>query len=161
MENGGYQESDMNENLDGKGREELNTWIKKQLDAAVWKLIDQGEIESVMVEAKPAWVLPFQILIGKIRARGQSSGFTWFICGEILTDFLDFSVASTPRDAARHFAMKWQLEAARNQERTEPQPTGSASQLSRQGTGGQWTEQAEALYELVEDKRLWLQQNGF
>ena len=147
----------MDENHDKPRREELNAWNKKQLNAAVRKLMDQGAIDSLIVEAKPAWVLPFQILIGKVRAQGQSTDFKWFICGEIPTDHLPSSVATTPRDAARHFVMKWQLAAARFQQRTEQNPSVTTSESQREDPGKQLSDNAEALYGLVEDDRLWLQ----
>lgn len=150
----------MEDNLDKPGREELNAWMKKQLDAAVRKFMDQGAIDSLIVEAKPAWVLPFQILIGKIRPQGQSREFEWFICGEIPTDYLASSVAATPRETAKHFVMKWQLAAARHQEKTEQNPSETTTESQQEGLGRQLADHAEALYELVEDDRLWLQKPG-
>jgi hypothetical protein len=149
----------MDENLDKPGREQLNAWTKKQLDAAVRKLMNLGVIDSMIVEAKPAWVLPFQILIGKIRAHGQAKDFDWFICGELPTDFVGYEVASTPREAARHFAMKWQLEVARHKDLSGQESPGPVRQLGE--TGSQLAETAEALYELADDESLWLQQDGF
>ena len=147
----------MEENLEKPGREELNAWIKKQLDTTVRKLMAQGAIDSLIVEAKPAWVLPFQILIGKVRAQGQSGDFEWFICGEVPTDYLASSVATTPRETAKHFVMKWQLAAARHQEKAEQSPSATAPESQQQDPGKQLADHAEALYEVVEDDRLWLQ----
>jgi hypothetical protein len=149
----------MEENLDDPGREQLDAWTKKQLDAAVRKLMDLDVIDSIIVEAKPAWVLPFQILIGKIRAHGQAKDFEWFICGELPTDFAGSAVASTPREAARHFAMKWQLEVARQKDLPGQESPGPVSQLSE--TGSRLAETAEALYELADDESLWLRKDGF
>ena len=149
----------MEENLVKPGREQLKVWTKKQLDAAVRKLMDLGTIDSLIVEAKPAWVLPFQILIGKIRAQGHSKDFEWFICGEVPTDFLESTVASNPREAARHFAMKWQLEVARHVELSGQTFPGPIPQLREPGS--QLVETAEALYELADDERLWQQKEGF
>ena len=148
----------MAKNLDDLGREKLDAWTKKQLDAAVRKLMNLGVIDSMVVEAKPAWVLPFQILIGKIRAHGQAKDFEWFICGELPTDFLESTVASTPREAARHFAMKWQLAVARHKDLPGQESPGPVPQLSE--TGSQLAETAEALYELAEDESLWLQKDA-
>lgn len=146
----------MDENLDNPRREKLNAWIKEHLNASVRKLMNEGAIDSLIVEAKPAWVLPFQILIGKIRAQGQPVDFIWFICGEVPTDFLESKVASTPREAARHFSMKWQLEAARHQNLTDQKPPQPVSELHDPGT--HLVDQAEALYALADDTRLWQQQ---
>jgi hypothetical protein len=151
----------MNEDLNGTEQEKLKTWVKTQLDSAVWKLIDQGDIKGLMVEAKPAWALPFQILIGKIRAQDESKEFKWFICGEVPTDFLESTVATTPREAARHFAMKWQLQAARYQNSKGHNLSGPAPESSQDDPGNQLVDKAEALYALAGDAGLWQQQDGF
>lgn len=151
----------MNEDLNGPGQEKLKTWVKTQLDSAVWKLIDQGDIKSLMVEAKPAWALPFQILIGKIRAQDKSKDFKWFICGEVPTDFLESTVATTPREVARHFAMKWQLQAERDQNLKGHNLSGPGPESSQDDPGNQLVDKAEALYELASDAGLWLQQGSF
>ena len=150
----------MEESIDQTKQEELKAWIKKQLDDAVQKLMKQGDVEGLLVEAKPAWVLPFQILIGKIRPQGQTRGFQWCICGEVPTDFLQSSIAITPRDALRHFSMKWQLEAARHHDKVTQGLSGPESESVREVGGVQLSEMAEALYELVDDARLWLQEGG-
>ena len=149
----------MNDKLDKSGRAELDSWIKKHLDSAVRKFIKQGKIDSLIVEAKPAWVLPFQILIGKIRAQGSSKEFDWFICGEVPTDYLESSVASAPRDAAKHFAMKWQLAAARHQQKIGQNPVAITQESQKKDPAAQLVSQAEALYTVVEDDRAWLQQD--
>jgi hypothetical protein len=149
----------MNENENNPGQEKLNAWIKTQLDGAVSKLTDQGRVNSLLIEAKPAWVLPFQILIGKIRAQGDPSKFDWFICGDFPTDFLESTVASTPRDAARHFSMKWQLQVARQQAMDNQPPLGP--DLDPDEIDTQLAEKAEALYGLVENTGLWQQESSF
>ncbi len=148
----------MDENLETPRREQLKAWTKKQLDTAVRELMNLGVIDSLIIEAKPAWVLPFQILIGKIRARGQSKNFGWFICGEVPTDFLKSTLAATPRDAARHFAMKWQLKAARHRRMASQEPGGTEPESGQEDPGDQLVFKAEALYSLVDDARLWLQE---
>jgi hypothetical protein len=151
----------MNENLNSPDQEKLKVWIKTQLSTAVRKLTDQGNVESLLIEAKPAWALPYQILIGKIREQGESNRFQWFICGEVPTDFLESAVATTPRDAARHFAMKWQLQAARYQEIVNQDLARPTPKFYRNELGGQLADMAEALYALVNDERLWLHKGSF
>lgn len=150
----------MNDKLDKNWRVELDSWIKKHLDTAVQKFIKQWQVDSLMVEAKPAWVLPFQILIGKIRIPGTTKEFYWFICGEVPTDYLDSSVASTPRDTAKHFALKWQLAAARHQQKSEQNPIALTQESLQDDPSAQLVGQAEALYAVVADDRLWLQQDA-
>ena len=151
----------MDVNQENRGQEELKVWIKTQLDVAVQKIIKHGNIDSLIVEAKPAWVLPFQILIGKIRAQGDGNEFQWFICGEAPTDYLESALAATPREAARHFAMKWQLGAARYQEQAgQDEAADKEADTNWQEPVEQLVEKAEALHALVDDTRLWLQKNN-
>ena len=47
-----------------KSREEqLMEWTEQTLQETVQQLLDRGITDTALVEAKPAWVLPFQILI--------------------------------------------------------------------------------------------------
>jgi hypothetical protein len=120
--------------------EQLQAWVKQQLDAAVQVLMKQGPVESIVVEAKPAWVLPYTLLIGKIRDQARLGGFSWFICGDAPLTHADSSVAATPREAARHFALQWQLTAA------------------RQGKAGEdLAIKAGALYQIVDEDTFWQQ----
>jgi len=147
----------MDENTDQPNQEELDAWIKKQLDGAVRKSMKLAGMDSLIVEAKPAWVLPFQVLIGMIRKQGQSGSFDWCICGEVPTDFLPSSMASSPREAAKHFSMKWQLAAARNESGDGQDPVANADGAQQDNTGEQLIDHAEAVYSLVENDSLWLQ----
>jgi len=147
----------MNQNIDKPDLEGMDDWIKKNLGAAVHKLIDKGVIDSSVVEAKPAWVLPFQILIGKIRSNEQQENFKWFICGEVPTDYLESAVAETPREVARHFSMKWQLTASRYQGRKIDLST---SEIAQEDVINNLISQSQDLYSLVEDNSLWLQKNN-
>jgi hypothetical protein len=142
----------MNLNTDKPDPKELDTWVKKTLNTAVNKFMYKGHIDSSIVKAKPVWVLPYQILIGKIQVESQPQSFTWVICGELPTDFLEGAVATTPKDIAKHFSLKWQLTATQFQKKdiekaeSQPQQDDAANNL---------VSHAEALYKLTEDERLW------
>jgi len=116
----------------------LQAWIRRQQGAAVHELMERGLVASPVVEAKPAWVLPHTLLIGKIRDQSWVGEFYWFICGEAPLTHAPSSVAATPREAARHFALQWQLTAVRRGE-----------------AGNQLAEKAEALYQLVDEDVFW------
>lgn len=144
-----------------ENREELENWIKSTLDSAVKELMDRNIVDVLVAEAKPAWALPFQVLIGKIRERGQVVGHTWFICGDrIPTDHVHSSKASSAREAARHFALKWQLRAAREQQSYSDSAgkwmPGARSAHGKDGL----VAQAEGLYELVMADQLWQEETG-
>jgi hypothetical protein len=152
------QSKDPQDNPESDVDKELKEWIKEQLHEAVRELGDKGIVESIIVEAKPAWVFPFQILLGKIREKDQSGGFAWFICGEeIPTDYMHSSKASSPREAVRHFSLKWQLKATRKNE-AHLKSAGKWMPGTQLDHGNnQLVEQAEALYELVNEDSLWHQ----
>ncbi|MCU0988836.1 MAG: DUF4826 family protein [Xanthomonadales bacterium] len=118
--------------------EKLNAWVKQRMDGAVRELMQRGVVEDVVVEAKPAWVFPFTLLIGRIRDQSGRAGFDWFICGDAPLSHVDSKMAATPREAARHFALQWQLDATRAGE-----------------AGADLVKKAEALYELVQQDALW------
>lgn len=117
----------------------LRTWIREQLDAAVGKINELQVFDDPFIESKPAWVLPMQILVGKVRAQSDPRSFSWFVCGEVPLDHVDAAAATSPREALRHFAMKWQIDASRLD------PDAAASLI----------DDAQSLYNLTEDDRLW------
>jgi len=148
-----YQSPESSAERTRRGEEKLQAWINEQLKAAVGELTRKQVFGGFLVEAKPAWVLPFQILIGKVRERGQSKAFDWFICGEVPTDQINSDAASTPREVARYFALKWQRDA--EQRRGRPDGNSADPAASPQVLDQQLVKQAEALYALVEDPRVW------
>jgi len=118
--------------------EAIEAWIKKSMDGMVQELMDRGVLDSIVAEARPAWMLPFTLLIGQVREHGKTGGFDWFICGDGPTTVANSKVATSPREAARHFALQWQLESSR-----------------KGAEGAELSQKAGALYELVEDQELW------
>lgn len=120
--------------------DEVDAWLYSLINDATVALGKSGLFDDPLLDIKPAWILPKKILIGKVRAHGNPVGFRWFICGDTRLDHVGDDVAGTPREAARHFSLKWQLDASRL-------------------AGDQrhaLTRQAELLYGLVADDRLWV-----
>ncbi len=118
----------------------VDAWLRETLDAAVELSTNLGVVEDALVEARPIWSLANKVLIGQIREANERSTFTWVICGEFPTDHIGSSAAATARDAARHFSLKWQLDAARQ---TDP------------SIADKLIEKAEELYEIAEEDSLW------
>jgi hypothetical protein len=150
----------MSEQSEGRESEELAAWTRKMLDAAVEEILNLGILQEVIVEARPAWTLPHKIMIGQVRNSGERRNFHWFICGEVPTDYLDSAAATTPREAARHFVMKWQLEAARCQDLSVQESLGMDPTKRWDLIGRNLAEKAEALYTLVDDETIWQQHTG-
>jgi hypothetical protein len=124
--------------MESSREEQLREWTEQTLQTTVEELLERGITNTPLVEARPAWVLPFQILIGKIREQGDETGFWWFIGGDLPTDHVESSAAQSVREAARYFALRWQIRAANDKD-----------------AGSELAERAEALYQLAEDEQLW------
>jgi hypothetical protein len=147
--------TDLSMNLPGGGSEEATAWTKEKLEQAVGEMMRLGIVTDALVEARPVWALPNKIMIGQVRDAGDPAAFKWVISGEVPTDYLDSAVGSTPREAARHFAMKWHLESARCQDPSARNTPDPGPEQDRDDIGRQLAERAEALFALVEDENLW------
>jgi hypothetical protein len=128
-------------------------WIKGQLEAHGRHVAGRGLIESGRLRAHHAWSLPGRLCISRVAAVHNQAQAYWVISGEVPTDEVDARVAPTAREAARHFALKWQMMAARVGDR---RPTGD------DGKPDAWTEvgdklaqTAEALYAVTQDDGKW------
>ena len=89
-------------------------WAKARLAEAIDDLSNNGVIETPFVEARLAWMLPQQFFIAELRESSTSPAALWLIGGDTApTDHVDVALADSPRDAARHFGMKWQLSVER------------------------------------------------
>lgn len=86
---------------------------RSQLGEALSQLRAAGTIEESIMEARPAWYLPFKIVLGQSRTGPGDANFIWVIGGKVPIDCLPSSIATTARDAARHFSLKWQLDSER------------------------------------------------
>jgi len=101
------------------------------------------------------WIIPHRAMLGRVWPKhGAPAPKLWVITGVVPTDHAEANAAKTCREAARYFAMKWQLEAARL-----GKGTGSAM-----GEGKvDWSEmedniarRAEWLHDLLQDNRRWM-----
>lgn len=135
--------------------DETLIWAKKELDKVIKEVTDQGAIESPLVEARPAWTKPFDVVIGQLRDQGVQTEFLWVIGGLVPSDCIHSRVAATPRDAARHFSMKWQLEAARYEDPAERQRLGLDPTVDWEACAKALIAKANYLYKIVEDDQLW------
>lgn len=108
------------------------------------------------------WTLPHRLFIGKIWPKSDKSRAFWVISGsDIPTDHIEASLAETAREAAKHFAMKWQLQSARLED------LGSSSAAGDETKDVNWAQvanrlqvQAEALYALVDKDDIWVRTEG-
>ena len=131
------------------------SWAKEELNRAIGVITDQGVIDSPLVESRPVWMKPFDIVIGQLRDQGVQTEFLWVISGSVPTDCLHSNVAASARDAARHFSMKWQLEASRCEDPAERQRLGLDPATDWEAHSKALTARAEYLYDIVDDSQFW------
>ena len=147
----------MTESKTEKDNEALKKWFKPILDDVVKEMIARKAIVGAAVEASPAWVFPNQILIAKVWGMGQKTRFVWTISGEgVITDHIAGSMAATPKDAARHFALKWQMDADRLRQVGNSKSPAGNTDTHMGGYADKLVKDAESLYDLTEREDIWL-----
>ena len=147
----------MTESKTEKEREALKDWFKPLLDAVVQEMLKRNAVTGTAVEASPAWAFPNKILIAKVWGMGQKTRFIWTISGEgVITDYIAGSMAATPKDAARHFALKWQMDADRLREVGKSKGPTDDAQLQMSNYANKLIQDAESLYDLTERDEVWL-----
>ena len=138
-------------------KEQLKSWYKPLLDAVVQEMLKRNAVVGTAVEASPVWVFPNKILIAKVWGMGQKNRFIWTISGEgVITDHIPGKMAATPKDAARHFALKWQMDADRLLTVGKNKKSVENSQLHMGNYANKLIQDAESLYDLAERDEIWL-----
>lgn len=147
----------MTESKTEKEKEALKNWFKPLLDAVVQDMLKRNAVAGTAVEASPAWAFPNKILIAKVWGMGQKTRFIWTISGEgVITDYIAGNMATTPRDAARHFALKWQMDADRLLAVGKSKGPSGDARLQMGNYSNKLVKDAESLYELTERDEIWL-----
>jgi len=142
-------------------KEALRTWYTALLNDTVQEMIRTGVVIGIAVEASPVWAAPDEILIAQVWNASNKSEFIWTISGQkFATDHIVGSLAATPREAARHFALKWQVDADHllNLIKNKAPDEKTTKQMQDQAT--ELTQYAESLYELTNLEDIWEQELG-
>jgi len=135
-------------------RKKAAVWSKQLLDATVKRLIGAGVVDGDVVEARPVWMLPHRILISRVWNSNDRRGFLWVVSGEaVFGDYIPGNVAADERAAARHFSLKWQMEAERMRQRGQGKPEAEAHRIEEQA--GELVRFAEMMYELSRGDHFW------
>lgn len=151
----------MNENSKTPHSAEVRAWYKKRLDQLVQEMLRSKAVSGAAVDASPVWAAPELVLLARIWDASQKRNFIWAITGDgVVTDHIAGNVAATPQEAARHFALKWQMDAERfrgmaggagSSEKTTAQLEAFATRL---------VASAELLYDFASRDELWLETDG-
>ena len=126
------------------------------LDDLVKKMIKIGAISGVAVDAAPVWGAENQLLIAKILDTANKSQFIWAITGELaVTDHIPGTMAVNPRDVARHFSYKWQMDADRLAEMANIDQQIANTSANIEAQSKKIIQLAESLYSLTEQDEVW------
>jgi hypothetical protein len=136
----------------------LRAWANEQMKAMAKHLASHGLIEKDQISVEGRWSYPFRILLAQAWGAQRPHERFWVVAGDVPTDHLDGSMAADPRAALRHFALRWQAQAARLKSGDKDLAPGEARSKDRMN----WTElgeslalRAEFVYSLAEDDRNW------
>ena len=133
--------------------EQPDDWVKETLDSAIHEIISTRQFNEPVIRAKPVWHLPGALLLAQFEVADSAY---WLITGGGgPTDILNAELANQPRDAARHFSLKWQLGAQQLLDGEVAPPADMTEQEVREKTVN-LIRCAEALSELVSKEQFWL-----
>jgi hypothetical protein len=102
------------------------------------------------------WIIPHRAMLGRIWPKHGVSPKYWVITGVVPTDHADAGAARTVREAARYFALKWQLEAARLGKGNAAAPSVGGDKIDWKAMEGDIAKRAEWLHDLMQDNRRWM-----
>ena len=135
---------------------ESTPWFKPMLDELVKKMIKIGAISGVAVDAAPVWGAENELLIAKVWDTANKSQFIWAITGDLaVTDHIPGNLAVTPRDAARHFSYKWQMDADRLAEMANADSQVANTRANIEAQSKKIIQLAESLYAMTEQEEAW------
>lgn len=142
--------------------EAFTAWGERQRQAMA-DHVRTASLYAGDVVAKAVWTLPHRIFLGRVWPKGDSLRGHWVITGELVpTDHIEGSLAENAREAARHFALKWQLQSARMAELAEAPTNGvqESGTAEWQAVAERLRVQAEGLYALASDPEPWKPTQG-
>jgi hypothetical protein len=124
--------------------EQQQQWVKKQYQIATKYLAEKGIITNSVAVEESRYLVPILALWKLTAMDGKKF---WVLCGDLPSDHSSVDVALNAREAIRHFALKWQMQAENLlQADNEQQKSFAHILISR----------AEGLYKLYDDENLWL-----
>jgi len=136
--------------------EALKSWYTKLLHSVTNEMIKIGAVPGAAAEARPIWVSPFKILIAKVWEATQKSKFIWTISGDaVITDHIPGNLATTPKEVARHFSLKWQMDADKLVELAKNRNPVENTEANMEAYTNKLIQYAESLYEMSERDDVW------
>ena len=140
--------------------EALKSWYTALLNTVTREMIKNGAVSGTAVEARPVWISPYKVLIARVWDVSDKSRFIWAISGDnVITDHIAGSMAATPKEAARHFSLKWQMDADRLIHLAKTKPSVENTEEHMEAYTEKLIECAEYLYDFTTRDEVWLQRS--
>jgi len=140
----------------------VRSWYKSLLDKVVKEMVRVEVVTGAAVQASPVWMVPYEILIAKVWGYSHESQFVWTASvDKLIADHIAGHLAATPRDVARHFAMKWQMDADRLLNLEKNTAAVEIAGMNMQAYAKQLIQHAESLYDLAERDDVWQEPQTF
>lgn len=156
------RENKMAESKADAEAEALKSWYTKLLDNVVKEMIRLEAVSGAAVQASPAWMIPNEMLIAKVWAVSKEHEFIWTLSvDKLISDYIAGSLAATPRDVARHFSMKWQLDADRLVDFERSKGSGKKAEKRMKEYSNKLIQHAETLYDLANRDEAWEVRESF
>jgi hypothetical protein len=131
-------------------------WHQAQQQQVADYLRRQGIFDSD-ITGEWLWIIPHRAMVGRVWPKHGVSPKYWIISGVVPTDHAEAGAARTVREAARYFALKWQLEAARlNEGNSSAPPQVGEAKMDWKAMQENIAARAEWLHDLMQDDRRWM-----
>jgi len=123
--------------------QEQQEWVREQYQVATKYLATKGMVtNSVKVESS-RYLVPLLAIWQLTLLNGERY---WVLCGDLPTDHSPLNVATTAREALKHFSFKWQLQAENLLKAGDKEQDDFAQLLIGR---------AQGLYQVSENEKLW------
>lgn len=142
--------------------EALRSWYTGLLDKMVKEMISVKAVSGDAVQATPVWMARNEVLIAKVWGISNESDFVWAISvDKLIADYVAGSLAATPREVARHFALKWQMDADRLVNFGSSDASNEVSPERMQAYSDRLIQYAETLYDMANRDEPWEELQSF
>lgn len=126
-------------------QEALSAWVREQFQKANKHLAEKAILYETVVIEDCRYLAP-KVAVWKIK--DTKKNFYWVISGDVPADVLPASVATSAREAIKHFSLSWQLRASNILEHVK------SDQLEKD-YANLLIEKADLLYEVQAEDKWW------
>ncbi|MFT5235028.1 MAG: hypothetical protein ACI90A_000390 [Shewanella sp.] len=123
-------------------------WIKEHFQKANRFLAEKGVIPSKVIADESRYLAPY-VAVWKMESKQPTKRTFWVMSGDLPSDYVDVKVASTAREALRHFSMMWQMQAENLFK------SGATKDPTQAKFAQLLVSRAESLYQIQGDEKLW------